>query len=328
MKTLENVPLISVVLPVYNRPEYLGKAIESVLNQTHQNFEFIIADDNSQKPTKDFLKNYSSNSKVKIISNSKNLGLFPNLSNALKLCQGDYILFLCSDDFLLPDCLETSLNFAYNYPEANLVLCPTKIVDYNNQYLTPPHHFFYNQLKLNTRVWFPEESVPLLLRYGSINGNLTGMFFKRELYEKIGGFKDIWSHAADWEWLYRASKFGPILITTTHTSVIRHHSEQLSGVNFRNTSNSLEVIEMVRILLADPHVQKVEAARQWALNLLQLHFWFALKFAFQGRWSEAMKITKAINQVTGIGSTFWAMLRWLPQRWKIYRQKSVLVQPE
>lgn len=154
------------------------------------------------------------------------------------------------------------------------------------------------------------------------------MFFKKELYKKIGCFKDIWSHAADWEWLYRASKFGPILITTTHTSVIRHHSEQLSGVNFRNTSNSLEVIEMVRILLADPHVQKVEAARQWALNLLQLHFWFALKFAFQGRWSEAMKITKAINQVTGIGSTFWAMLRWLPQRWKIYCQKSVLVRPE
>lgn len=328
MKTLENAPLISVVLPVYNRPEYLDKAIESVLNQTYKNFEFIIADDNSQEATKNLLQKYESIPQVKLIFNDENLGLFPNLNNALKFCQGDYILFLCSDDFLLPDCLEKSLSFVADYPEVNLVLSPTEIVGTENQPLPPPHHYFYNQLKLNTQVWFPEKSVPLLLRYGSINGNLTGMFLKKELYEKIGGFKDIWSHAADWEWLYRAAKFGPILITTTPRAVIRRHAEQLSGVNFRNLSNSLEVIEMVQILLADPHVQKVEAARQWALNLLQLHFWFAFKFALQGRWLEAMKITKAINQVTGIGATFWAMLMWLPQRWKIYRQKSLLVRPE
>lgn len=328
MKSLENLPLISVILPVYNRSKYLEQSIESVLKQTYQNFELIIADDNSEETTRDFLRGYRSNSKIKIVFNSKNLGLFPNLNKAIEPCKGEYILLLCSDDYLLPDCLESSLSFASKYPVANLILCPTQIVDSKNQILPSPYHFFYNQLQLNTRIWFPEESIPLLLKYGSINGNLTGMFFKKDLYKKVGSFKESWSHAADWEWLYRAAKTSPILITTTHTSVIRHHSEQLSGVNFRNLSNSLEVIEMVGILLDDPHMQNIKAAREWALNFLQFQLWFALKFILQGRWMEAITITKAINQVADIGSIFLAMLRWLPQRWKVYRQNTFAVQPD
>ena len=109
---------------------------------------------------------------------------------------------------------------------------------------------------------------------------------------------------------------------------MRSHSEQLSGVNFRNLSNSLEVIDMVRILRKDPLISKVDSAERWALHLMQYHLWFALKMALQGRWTAALTILRAINNVTGFGSTLWAMLRWLPQRWQVYTQKSIALPPD
>ncbi|MEH2464003.1 glycosyltransferase family 2 protein [Nostoc sp.] len=66
-------PLVSIVLPVYNRKKYLVKAIDSVLQQTYQNWELIIANDNSSENTKAFLEGYAAISKVKIYYNTQNL---------------------------------------------------------------------------------------------------------------------------------------------------------------------------------------------------------------------------------------------------------------
>ena len=70
-------PLVSVVLPVYNRPEYLSKAIDSVLNQTYKKWELIIADDASDKETRELYRKYSSIPQIKVYSNSKNLRPLP-----------------------------------------------------------------------------------------------------------------------------------------------------------------------------------------------------------------------------------------------------------
>jgi glycosyltransferase involved in cell wall biosynthesis len=328
MEPLTQKPLVSVVLPVYNRQKYLGQAIDSVLKQTYKNWELIIADDASNDETKEFYKKYTQISQLKIYFNSQNIGLFPNLNQAIKRCKGAYILLLCSDDFLLPECLEKSLKFLQEYSSAGLILSSANIVDSNNQYLPSPAAYYYNQFAAQQlQLLMPHETLPLLLKYGSINGNLSGMFFSRDIYVRVGGFREDWKHAADWEWLYRVATSSPILISKTPVATIRHHAEQLSGINFRNLSNSLEVIEMVRILLADPYISKVDAAPRWALHIMQFHLWFAFKLALKGHFLEAFKIVKAVSQVTGFSSTLWTMLRWLPQRWRVYRQKTFALPP-
>jgi len=321
-------PLVSIILPVYNRKKYLAQAIDSVLEQTYQNWELIIADDNSHEDTRDLVKQYAAISRVKIYSNSTNIGLFPNLNQAIRRCNGAYITILCSDDFFLPHCLESNLELMQKYPEANLLLSSTYSVDADGELLPNAKNFYDDRIAAQTKLFQPEQSVPLLLKYGSINGNITAMFFKKSLYEQVGGFREDWRHAADWEWLYRVASCSPILISRVNVAAIRIHEEQLSVVNGKNMSASVEGAEMVKMLLADPRLRTLKSARRWALHIMQFHLWFALKLAFQGHWSEALTIARAVEKATGFGSTFWTMLRLLPRRWQVYRQKSFFLPPD
>lgn len=328
MHLLAEEPLVSIVLPVYNRQKYLGKAIDSVLKQTYKNWELIIADDASTEETQKFLKTYQDNPQIKICFNSQNMGLFPNLNRGIRQSQGKYVLLLCSDDFLLPHCIEQHLNVFQVNPSAGLILTPLNVVDSNGNELPSGSAYYYDQFAPHqSQLLMPHETLPLLLKYASINGNLTGMFFPKDVYVKVGGFRDTWKHAADWEWVYRVARANPIMIYKTSVATIMQHSEQLSGVNLRNLNNSLEVIEMVRTLLADSHISIIDAAPGWAVHHMQLHLWVALKLALKGRFIEAFTLTQAISKVTGFSSTLWAMLRWLPQRWQVYRQKSFVLPP-
>ena len=108
---------ISIILPVYNRIKFLEQAINSVLKQTYQHWELIIADDNSDSETRAFLNKYPIlDRRIKIYRNPKNLGLFANLNKAISNAENDYLFILCSDDYLLPNCLQTFLEFQEEYP--------------------------------------------------------------------------------------------------------------------------------------------------------------------------------------------------------------------
>ena len=66
-----------------------------------------------------------------------------------------------------------------------------------------------NNYELNTGLVAPNQMVPELLRLGSLNGNLTGMAFSKEHWRKLDLFREDWRHAADWEWMIRASEPKP-----------------------------------------------------------------------------------------------------------------------
>ncbi|NEP53679.1 MAG: glycosyltransferase [Moorea sp. SIO3C2] len=321
-------PLISVILPVYNRVEFLGQAIESVLGQTYQNWELIIADDASSPDTQAFLGKYQQYDKVHVQFNTHNMGLFPNLNQAIEKSNGEYLLLLCSDDCLLPDCLETALSFLRRYPESGLLLSAFHTITETGEEVDSGSIYYYNQFfNQLIAILQPQESVCLMLQHGSINGNLTGMFFKRNLYKQIGPFKEDSWQIADWEWVYRVARETPIVLSKRPVAKVRSHSQQLSAVNFKNLRNSLEVIEMVKLLLDDPILAKVPSAKKWARHIMQFHLWYAFKFACKGDISQALKLMKEIHQVTGLGSTFLAMLQWLPERWRVYGTSVLPVPP-
>jgi len=106
----DNNPVISVIMPTYCRGEIsLRRAIESVLNQTFTNFEFIIVDDGSKDGTIDILKEYQlKDSRIIIIRHEYNSGL-PALrvNEGIMMAKGKYISYQFDDDEYLPDCLET-----------------------------------------------------------------------------------------------------------------------------------------------------------------------------------------------------------------------------
>ena len=105
---------VSVVIPVYNVERYICRCIDSVLSQTYQNFEMIIVDDHSPDKSMQLAKSYESE-KIKIVSHSRNKGLPASRNTGVAHCAGDYLLFLDSDDFLLPHALEKTISTALNY---------------------------------------------------------------------------------------------------------------------------------------------------------------------------------------------------------------------
>jgi glycosyltransferase involved in cell wall biosynthesis len=109
-------------MSVYNSEAYLSEAIESILNQTYTNFEFLIIDDNSWDGSYEILKNFAGkDSRILLFKNEENKGLTKNLNFLLKKAKGKYIARMDADDISLPVRFEKQVNFLENHPEVDIV---------------------------------------------------------------------------------------------------------------------------------------------------------------------------------------------------------------
>lgn len=101
-----NAPLISIIVPTYNRAHLLPRAIKSVLNQTYTNFELIIIDDGSTDDTEKVVRSFN-NPAIIYIKHKENRGVLSARNTGFRAMRGKYVCLLDSDDELLPDALET-----------------------------------------------------------------------------------------------------------------------------------------------------------------------------------------------------------------------------
>jgi glycosyltransferase involved in cell wall biosynthesis len=121
-------PYISAVMSVYNESEeYLRKSIESILNQTYTDFEFIIILDNpDNKKARDILKEYENkDDRIVLLENEKNIGLAPSLNRGVKVARGKYIARMDADDIALPQRFEKQVYFLENNPD--YAVCFTQV---------------------------------------------------------------------------------------------------------------------------------------------------------------------------------------------------------
>ena len=129
----QNKPFVSVLMPAYNAEKYIELAIESILNQTYENFEFIIVDDCSTDSTHKIIKKYSIKDKrIKLLRNKINSGVAKSLNNGLKICKGKYIVRMDSDDWSYPNRIEKQVKYMEKNPEISVsggatVVCNEKL---------------------------------------------------------------------------------------------------------------------------------------------------------------------------------------------------------
>ena len=111
-------PTVSVVMPVYNREDLVGRAIESILNQTFQDFEFVIVDDGSSDKTPEIVKAYADYDKrIRFLSYGMNRGVGYARQYGLENARGEFVAVMDSDDWSMPDRLEKSVAFMRDHPE-------------------------------------------------------------------------------------------------------------------------------------------------------------------------------------------------------------------
>jgi lipopolysaccharide biosynthesis glycosyltransferase len=123
MKSIKNIkikgnpPLVSVVMSCYNRQDYVKDAIESILNQTYTDFEFIIIDDCSTDNTAKIIKSYAEQDKrIVFIRNKRNMGICVNRRKHIELAKGKYIATMDDDDIALPQRFSEQIKFLDTHP--------------------------------------------------------------------------------------------------------------------------------------------------------------------------------------------------------------------
>ena len=109
-------PFFSIIMPVFNGGEYLETAIHSILNQTYDNFEFLILDDSSSDNTFNIISKFEiSDKRIKKFKNKVNIGLTKSLNKLIPYCRGEFIVRLDADDY----CTENRLTNFLKYYNAN-----------------------------------------------------------------------------------------------------------------------------------------------------------------------------------------------------------------
>lgn len=119
---------ISVIVPVYKVEKYLGKCVESIINQTHSNLEIILVDDGSPDRCGEICDTYAAkDTRVKVI-HKENGGLSDARNAGIEVATGDYIGFVDSDDYIHPQMYEKLLGAILEH-DADMSICPYEYVD-------------------------------------------------------------------------------------------------------------------------------------------------------------------------------------------------------
>lgn len=178
---MQNQPLVSICIPVYNGAAYIDETLHYALDQTYKNIEVIISDNCSTDNTVDLIKKYN-DSRIKLFVNEKNEGLVYNFKKVFTYASGKYLSFLGADDGMDLTAVEKAVNIMESPEYQDVVLVNTFIQIINDEgELVHTKKFFFGSGKLSSS-WGIRSN---FLWGSNIIGEPNGSLFKRDAYEKI-----------------------------------------------------------------------------------------------------------------------------------------------
>jgi len=204
-------PLVSVVLPTYNRAHFIGQAVTSALNQTYQNIELIVVDDGSTDETSRVIATFD-DERLSYIRLPENVGRSAARNKALGLVRGDFVAFLDSDDYFLPGKTELQVDFLKNNPDVDMVYTAsgcflTEDAPINYFYRAPVSGHLHSELAF----------------FKPLTITLPTVMLRREVLNKVPGFDEKMERFEDtdfWRRIAKHFKIGAINQVTCH---IRSH---------------------------------------------------------------------------------------------------------
>jgi len=220
-------PLVSVVMSVYNGETFLREAIESVLNQTSSDFEFIIINDGSSDKSLSIIQSYN-DKRIILIDNEGNKGLIYSLNKGLEIAKGKYIARMDADDICLPERLDLQVKQFLNHPNAMIVGSDYYLLDgEKNKYIKNINDSDYLKAVLLFTPCFCHPTVMMKNVFKD----------KQVFYDKD------FIHAEDYKLWTDLYAFGDYLNIDKPLLKYRHHASQIS--NQKNESQ-LSISKRIR----------------------------------------------------------------------------------
>jgi len=223
------MPKVSILMPAYNAGKYISQAVESVLNQTYQDFELIIVDDGSTDNTKNILPAINPKIRYFPIPHS---GIVTALNIGLDLAMGDYIARHDADDWSHPERFARQVEFLDSSPHCGVFGTGMLLVDYRGfptEVLTYPAEPTYNDLMKKCCVAHP-----------------TAMM-RSEVYKEIGGYDKDFNMGCceDYDYWFRVLEKFKIFNTDLVLYTKRVHDESNIGRGKRKTIRAFD--ELARL---------------------------------------------------------------------------------
>lgn len=182
-------PLVSIIIPNYNREELLKEALDSVIAQTYKNWEVVVIDDDSTDHSIEVLQEYAkTDNRIRYYRRASNTkGACTCRNEGFKKSKGEFIIFLDSDDMLAPFCLEKRIKAAKCFPEYDFWVFSTL------EFEKKP-----GDLDILINVFTTEDPLNRFLKIDVV-WLATGPFWKREIIDKIGGWDENLKSGQDWD---------------------------------------------------------------------------------------------------------------------------------
>lgn len=271
---------VSIIIPNYNRANYIAETVNSVINQTYTNWECIIVDDGSTDNSCEIVQSYKDkDERIQWINRNRLPKGAPTCRNiGVEHANGKYLIFLDSDDLLAPHCLDQRINIMENHPELDLAVFPMQL---------------FNDIPGDLdKVWNIDTEESHLKRFMALDSvwQTTGPIWKKEAFLKTGGFNESLTCWQDVD-IHLKAIFNQNTIQTFYTYPIDcYYRSHNSGSISQSNINSTEKLESRKklYLWAKIYLNNKELANPMAINIIvsaikSLKLKFALEF---------LKITK------------------------------------
>ncbi len=186
------IPMVSIIIPVYNRPVLVAEGIESVLAQTSPNWELIVVDDGSTDNTWQVLESYTAkDERIRVFKRDREPKGAPTCRNiGAELAKGEYLIFFDSDDLLLPHCFAGRLKAFKENPEMDFLVFPMGMKNLQGEII---------EKVIPECEDFLVEFLAYRLHWG-----IMCPIWKRDFFQKVGGFKESLPRLNDPELMIRA----------------------------------------------------------------------------------------------------------------------------
>jgi glycosyltransferase involved in cell wall biosynthesis len=223
--------IVTVIMPVYNCEKYLYEAVNSILNQTLNTFEFIIIDDNSSDMSWEILQSFHDD-RITLIKNESNLGPYMARNIGLEKAKGRYIALMDADDISLANRLERQVACMEANPEVGICGTWARAIDGEHQIMKRSLNHDYIR-------------IGLLFKFCLINPTvmLRSLFFK----ERNLSFNTFLRVAGDYEMWVRSSKYFKMTNIPEVLLLYRIHKQQISFTSSREQVNTSNLVMKAQI---------------------------------------------------------------------------------
>jgi len=221
-------PLVTVIIPTYNRRRWIGECLDSVKAQTYRNVETLVIDDCSTDGTVDWLLSNADYGFVKIHLQPKNRGASIARNTGIEIAQGELITFIDSDDLLAPNHIERAVEVFASQPNIGLFACDSTLIDSDGEIIYSGRTWHEIQSELKN---YPVRTGMRTLADVFVFSNIfPGFTLPKSVFDRVGNFDQTIFPMDDYDLMLRVAGAGyGVYYCHEPLALRREHTGQCSG---------------------------------------------------------------------------------------------------